>query len=275
MSSPSDSTKAYTDRGVQTDVVSSTPLLIDSSSYTSLPETVPSPASSPLSSHSIMSTQFDSAYTQGQTDISFESISSSADHSMTTTTRGYKIQLPANRPTALLHRQPSSRIVSLPEATPKFQEKVLLEKKTARIVSMPVSSTQDHSSDSLEGSSDVIDHFLCDDEERSRVRVHSHATDVPHTPSVPSSPDSVVIIANNSNPLSSDFLRRDVGDETPPESDDEGKLPLRGVRASTSPSLQDGSPGQSPPLVQSQHCMVPYLSHMPGVLRMSRRTSLN
>ena len=182
-------------------------------------------ASQAHSAHS----EVDRAYTHEQTETSFESISSSADQSMTTTTREYKMQLPSNRPTALLHRQPSSRIVSLPEATPKFHAKTVLEKKTTRIVSMPVSTSQDASSDSLV-ITDSSGSFICD-EEPSRVRVCSQATDAPCAPSEPSSPDSVVIIANNSNPLSSDFLRRGADDETPPESDDEGALPAPLVSA--------------------------------------------
>ncbi|RPD74307.1 hypothetical protein L226DRAFT_613655 [Lentinus tigrinus ALCF2SS1-7] len=161
-----------------------------------------------------------SAYTHEQPDLSFES-ASSADKSMTTTTRAFKTEhLSVNRPTALADRQPTARVVSLPEATPRFRMKKILEKKSARVVSMPITTLRnaDASSNSFDGSGDI---FVSEDEELSRVRVRSQATDVPHTPSAPSSPDSVVIIANNSNQLSNDFLRQRTSDESPPDSDDE------------------------------------------------------
>lgn len=154
---------------------------------------------------------------QAQDDFSFASTDSSANQSMTTTTRAYKpAGLPTNRPSTL--SRSSSRIASLPEATPKFRMKSVMERKTARVVSMPVPSLQDTSSDSI----DMADPFISEGEERTRIRVRSQATDVPHTPSAPSSPESVVIIANNSNQLSNDFLRRRVDDESSPESEDEG-----------------------------------------------------
>ena len=141
---------------------------------------------------------------------------------MTTTTRAYKTELiPANRPTTLLNRQPSSRVVSLPEATPKFRMKTVLEKKTTRVVSMPVPRC-DPSADGLDAQSIVGDPFVSEDEERTRVRVRSHATDVPHTPSTPSSPDSIVIIANTSNQLSNEFLKPRVDEESASEPEDEG-----------------------------------------------------
>ncbi|KAI0775715.1 hypothetical protein BD413DRAFT_471098 [Trametes elegans] len=194
------------------------PVDIDSSR---LIDVDPSAESSPLpATHSRSSTQFDSAYSQTQTDISFDSVSSEANQSMTTTTRAFKrIQLPVNRPSTLLERQSSSRNFSLPEATPKFRMKNILGKKTARVVSGPA-STRKVDVD-LDISTNVGDPFVSEDEERTRVRVKSQATDVPYTPSVPSSPDSVVIIANNSNQLSNDFLRPRPYDVSPPESDDQ------------------------------------------------------
>lgn len=214
-------TKEFTERGVQTEPVLNTPSPI----HASLPPSVDDDGSgaflSQESRHPTVSAHIDNAYIQDQTESSFDSIDSSADQSMTTTSRAYKVQLPANRPTSLAHRQPSSRVVSLPEAAPAFCAKSALERKTLRIVSMPV-STDKVSLDSTEDSSDAIGSLLDDDEQHSHVRVLSQSTDLPHSPSAPSSPDSVVIIANNSNPLSSDFLRRDASDETPPESDDEG-----------------------------------------------------
>lgn len=229
LSTPHSSAKEYHERGVQTD---SDPTKASSSVSPSLSMDPPSLKQSDDASDNIgiqatsgsalvdpsgLSTQDDSAYMQDSTDFSFES-TDDANQSMTTTTRTYNIaQLPANRPTTLMNRQPSSRVISLPEATPAFRMRRVLEKKKGR-VSLPSATPRDTSIDTHESTGDP---FVSDDEERSRVRVRSHATDVPHTPSTPSSPDSVVIIANNSNQLSSVFLRQRA-EEEPPESDDEG-----------------------------------------------------
>lgn len=208
--------KEYTECGVQTDYSNQSSICatapIPEAAIPQEPTNDPSVELSPLlsaRSHSRSPSHTDSAYSQAQhtQDISFDSVSSDANRSMTTTTRAYKRgQLPVNRPTTILGRQPSSRVFSLPEATPKFTMKRVLGKKTARVVSMPAAPPR-RPSDGLDILTNAGDPFGSDDEEHTRVRVKSQATDVPYTPSAPSSPDSVVIIANNSNQLSSDFLR--------------------------------------------------------------------
>lgn len=219
--------KEYAERGVQTDAIASKTSPAPPSSHSmDTPEELQDqatrpqePASSPLSNRSREPTDGSSAYIHDQPDFSFDS-GTSADKSMTTTTRTYEMeQISLNRPTALVSKQPTSRVVSLPEATPKFRMKQILERKTVRIVSMPLTTSKrfDTSSDSLDVSGDI---FVSEDEERPRVRVRSQATDVPHTPSAPSSPDSIVIIANNSNQLSTDFLRQQTIEESPPDSDE-------------------------------------------------------
>ena len=62
-------------------------------------------------------------------------------------------------------------------------------------------------------------------ENPARVQVRSVATDMPHTPSPPSSPDSVVFIANKS-PLPEGFLRKNVRSNLArtPEPRDDGKV---------------------------------------------------
>ncbi|KAI0706843.1 hypothetical protein C8T65DRAFT_781693 [Cerioporus squamosus] len=221
--------KEYAERGVQTDSAPrKTPSPAPPSSHSMEPpsqlqDQAPQPAelaSSPPPDRSREPTNASSAYTHDQTDFSFES-ATSADKSMTTTSRTYKMEhLSVNRPTTLANKQPTARIVSLPEATPKFRMKKVLEKKTARVVSMPLTTPKhvDTSSESFDVSGEI---FISEDGERPRVRVRSQATDVPHTPSAPSSPDSIVIIANNSNQLSNDFLRQRTIEESPPDSDDE------------------------------------------------------
>ncbi|KAI0743543.1 hypothetical protein C8Q80DRAFT_845625 [Daedaleopsis nitida] len=219
-------TKLYAERGVQTDSLKTAlPVPATSTHLHSPPSHLiglgsPLESTPPSTDHLRSSTRFDTAYTHDSADLSFESMASSADRSMTTTTRAYKLQrIPANRPTTLANRQPSSRMVSLPESTPGFRMKSIMERKSTRVVSMPtavIRDSRDASSDSIDAHEDT---FTSEDAECSRVRVRSHATDVPHTPSAPSSPDSVVIIANNSNQLSRDFLRQR-SDEEAPESDD-------------------------------------------------------
>ncbi|KAI0374035.1 hypothetical protein BV20DRAFT_597692 [Pilatotrama ljubarskyi] len=229
LSLPRPAGREYTDRGVQTEPVddegppSAFAPTVDRVESTPEPKTVQPPAktSPDAHPHSRSSTQFDSAYSHDQTDISFDSMSSEANQSMTTTSRAYKRdQLPLNRPSTLPEGQSSSRVFSLPEATPKFNMKKVLKKKATRVVSMP-GSTPGIASDSLDISTHAGDPFGSDGEEHTRVRVKSQATDVPYTPSAPSSPDSVVIIANNSNQLSTDFLRPRPDDLSCPESDDE------------------------------------------------------
>nr|VWO97232.1 Sulfate adenylyltransferase (EC (ATP-sulfurylase) (Sulfate adenylate transferase) (SAT) [Ganoderma boninense] len=223
--------KEYIERGVQTDLVplktqpAELPIsCMDSPPYSQRVDacsaSVPSP---PTPGRTRTSTQDDGAYSQCQTDVSFDSTSSTADRSMTTTTRAFKMEtIPPNRPTTLFNRQSSFRTVSLPEATPKFRMKTVLEKTTARVVSMPMSAIRDSLSDGLDAQSIVGDPFVSEDEHHTRVRVRSHATDVPHTPSTPSSPDSVVIIANTSNQLSNEFLKTRIDEETSAESSEEG-----------------------------------------------------
>ncbi|KAI0645703.1 hypothetical protein C8Q79DRAFT_910687 [Trametes meyenii] len=219
--------KEYIERSIQTDA------LPDNSSLTPLsvaPQTGqnearhPDEASHSPSAHSRSSTLNDGAYNDSQVDFSFDSISSEGNRSMTTTTRVYKRpQLPSNKPTTLVEGQSSSRVFSLPEATPRFRMKNLLSKKTARIVSGPACTPRMPCED-LDISTNAGDPFGSDGEEHTRVRVKSQATDVPYTPSAPSSPDSVVIIANNSNQLSSEFLRPRTDDISSPESEDEDWL---------------------------------------------------
>lgn len=201
------------------------------------------------------------AYTQDPIDSSFESTSSGANQSMMTTSRAYRVEkVSVNLPTTLANKMPTPRVVSLPEATPKFRLRRVFEKK-ARVVSMPAAATRNASPHSLDGPDDP---FVSEDEARSRVRVRSQATDVPYTPSAPSSPDSVVIIANNSNQLSNDFLRPRV--EEPPESDDEGmsgRISSDGVPIDE----QAGSPGRSPLLDLSPRCTALCPCRMHVVLR--------
>lgn len=137
----------------------------------------------------------------------------------------------------LSHRKPtefenskmaSSRVVSLPETIPGYSErKILRQPAKMRVASMPAkfggqALTVDSSfSDQSQGS------ILPDSEAPARIRVYSGATDIPHTPSPPSSPESVEIIGSNPQ-ISERFLQGDsCTDISSPSIDeeDDGNLP--------------------------------------------------
>ncbi|KDQ57842.1 hypothetical protein JAAARDRAFT_194109 [Jaapia argillacea MUCL 33604] len=105
----------------------------------------------------------------------------------------------------------SSRIVSLPDNSPFISARALLEANSLRAVSLP----QDFKAvaNATRSFSDDAEVSLCADfsdvslHERSlRKRICSRSSDLPRTPSPPSSPESVVFIANHSH-LPDAFLR--------------------------------------------------------------------
>lgn len=101
----------------------------------------------------------------------------------------------------------SARIVSLPETISKYSAKQ--DTPGRRVVSMPERRKSPLSSPQILSPYMEPDSFIAEVESPARVRVRSVATDTPHTPSPPSSPDSVVFIANKS-PLPEQFLRKRV-----------------------------------------------------------------
>lgn len=154
---------------------------------------------------------------------------------------------------------PSRRLVSLPSSGP--QAEIPLERKL-RIVSMPEvgkdgilmsSSMQNNlssASDASHNSSpkEVMNH------------IHTYPSDLPRTPSPPSSPDSVMIIGNDSTQVSTSFLRDSY-------TDDDGKFGLSLFWSFQIYSAQAGLRGQVLPRDQSLPCMAPFLFLMPDVHR--------
>lgn len=134
--------------------------------------------------------------------------------SMAPTTRAYSNDL-SYRTLKL----PSARIVSLPETLSLYSaRRSLLESVAGRVVSNPERSRaqrQDssQSSDCLDISAET-DQLVCGTQVRTRARARITAMDAPYTPSPPSSPDSVVIIADKSQ-LPRGFLRNKVTLESP------------------------------------------------------------
>lgn len=149
---------------------------------------------------------------------------------MTTELREYKRHPPSyklQRDRTL--KSVSARIVSLPETTPAYSAKRIMERK-ARVVSHPeqgtfvmYSNTSSPLSDRLDISYDTPDPFVSESVQRTRVRVRSNVTDLPRTPSPPSSPESVVIIADKSQ-LPKGFLKNalDAHDPSSPQANDDG-----------------------------------------------------
>lgn len=103
----------------------------------------------------------------------------------------------------------SARIVSLPDTAPVYSVKTSADFITRRVVSLP--TPLDPNTDELPsphlGPDDLLESYEHIHLPRSRVRVETHGTDMPHTPSPPSSPDSVVIISDKAQ-LSDDFLQK-------------------------------------------------------------------
>ncbi|KZT70989.1 hypothetical protein DAEQUDRAFT_810253 [Daedalea quercina L-15889] len=149
----------------------------------------------------------------------------SPEPTISTTTRVYKQAVASLGRTNNITNGVTSRVVSLPETISLYSAKGVL-KSTPRVVSTPLPATD--SATLLpgipNGSDDETLPFISNGDRPSRARVQSQVSDMPHTPSPPSSPESVVIIGNK-NHLADNFLRGDrAGDSGPrkPEPDSEG-----------------------------------------------------
>ncbi|KAI0093252.1 hypothetical protein BDY19DRAFT_922931 [Irpex rosettiformis] len=126
--------------------------------------------------------------------------------SITTTARFLKrTHLPERRPssTGPTSTAASTRVVSLPETVSEYSERKNLRKAVKkRFVSMPVKpDKQIADAANVDGSFESeasMENILPDHDRPSRIRVCSNMTDTPHTPSPPSSPDSIIIIGKNS-----------------------------------------------------------------------------
>ncbi|KAI0066141.1 hypothetical protein BV25DRAFT_1821030 [Artomyces pyxidatus] len=120
-------------------------------------------------------------------------------------------RLPRNRPSQ--HHSEATRFFSLPEDAPIVSSKAELN-STQRIVSMPERQSTGRftldfslSSDGVNASGYSGGSFLSENDTTSGIRLPDHEQGIPHTPSPPSSPESVLIIENNDE-LSDAFLRK-------------------------------------------------------------------
>lgn len=219
--------KDYVDRGVQTVTSSSAantprPWLARSlSGNGSLSECS---YIAPIRTHSRSSSQLDSAYSH-----SLPSESPSPVRPATRLTR--RVHKHQQTPYSRTAQKVNKRVVSLPENI-LYNTKALLESATLRVVSMPECLRSPYpenslSSDSISATLHTDSSSISRDDQCSRtLRVRSPSGDAPHTPSPPSSPDSVVII-DDQDQLSETFLRgTSVSDSQQLFSDDEGALDI-------------------------------------------------
>jgi len=154
---------------------------------------------------------------------------STPDQSLTASRRVFKTRLPPNFPSGVIHTI-SQRIISLPETAPSFSAKSQISTQQ-RIVTMPenirsqrlekefVLYPPEYEDSPIEASNS----FSISDGNSSLSRADANGTDISHSSSSPSSPDSVVIIQNKYH-ISQAFLRQ-TGVQTKGKTD-EGKIKI-------------------------------------------------
>ena len=197
--------KAYVDRAIQTDDSPSMSVQADDASESSLVQSLLDKLSdmdiSTASNVSLADSSSESSVIVDDAAYSLEGLSlqSSPPVRFSNSTRVFKqTEVRVTRPSRTL-KPPATRLVSLPETVAAFSAKKALE-KVPRVVSNPehlrrplrAPEDDDESEQSLN---------ICETPHVGRV-----ATDAPHTPTPPSSPESVVIISNKTH-LSESFLR--------------------------------------------------------------------
>jgi hypothetical protein len=230
MSSPTD--KVYVDRGTQTVIstpISSWPGRSVSSSKNSSTHAhngslsdYSSNAPTSTLSYSRSSSLLDGAYSR-----SLPPDSPSPVRSAIMTRRIYKRQkTPYSRPSSQKFKK---RVVSLPKDPPMHHTETTHESTTRRVVSLPdripsspMFARSNTSSDVINTSLFVDHSIFAGEDQLSRIRVRRPSMEEPHTPSPPSSPDSVLIIEDH-HQLAEAFLRNNTVRNSPRLfSDDEG-----------------------------------------------------
>lgn len=114
----------------------------------------------------------------------------------------------------------TTRIVSLQETVSEYSDKqILRQTNKKRVVSMPIKqdqlATDAAQADDNPESELSMENILQDHDRASRIRVFSHTTDAPHTPSPPSSPESIVTIGSESKYRNASFDDRLVLNRSP------------------------------------------------------------
>jgi hypothetical protein len=206
--------KDYADCGVQTSPTGQTSeaFALSSSPTSSVPHKYEdgyqsfSPNSTSNSARSLSSTQPDSAYSH-----SFHQQDSDSSGPVRSKAVSRRQQLPYNRPRG--PRKPEQRGVSLPEIGCSPVSKALVKATTGRMVSLaerPKPPILNDSPSPIRFRSPTFQNsiFFTGSEDNSRSQNRSSTSDVPPTPSPPSSPESSVLIIENDSQLPRTFLRK-------------------------------------------------------------------
>jgi len=146
-------------------------------------------------------------------DGSLVSYLSTPDRSISTSRRVFKTRLPSNFPSRVTHTI-SQRITSFPETAPSFSVKSQISSQQ-RVVTMPENiRSQRLEKDFVlyppeyeDSPNETSNSFSISDGNSSFARADATGTDISHSSSSPSSPDSVVIIQNRYH-ISQAFLRQ-------------------------------------------------------------------
>ncbi|KAJ7702976.1 hypothetical protein B0H17DRAFT_1175834, partial [Mycena rosella] len=204
--------KDYVDRGVQTDLPrrlsrpeSSTSKPINPRVYDPpAPHTPPTTLKSSSASHS---PTLDLAYSHSPTSGRHSIPVHAAGPTRSPPTSRKHPQLPYSRPSQL-NSTTTQRVLSLPETSP-YVTQLPRETRGVSLSERPRASLS-FSDNTIESSVSAETSFLSDNRSgSSRPRRSFTSSDMPHTPSPPSSPESVMIIGNDMQvPIS--FLRQKV-----------------------------------------------------------------
>lgn len=183
--------KIYTEKATQTDsfaVLATPPVALGSSEQ----EFAPLKLVNKFASGTVFTLQ-DGAYTYSETQMSDTSTGKSPLRSSIPTRQRYP-QLPFNRPVEF--RSSAKRVVSLPD---EYTDKQRPEEPSQRVVSMPerLKSSSPSASDSFSSLDTSIESNAYMFTKPSRLHMFP-SSDLPSTPSPPSSPESIMIIGNDS-----------------------------------------------------------------------------
>lgn len=192
--------KDYVDRGVQTDLprrlsrpTDSTSKAINPRVY-DLPGAPSTPSNTSASRRSSSSPRFDIPYNQSPPSGSHPIPVHAAGPTRSPPTSRKHAQLPYSRPSHL--NSTTQRVLSLPETSP-YVTHVPRETRGVSLSERPRVSLS-FSDNTIESSASAETSFLSENRSgSSRARRSFPSSDMPHTPSPPSSPESVMIIGND------------------------------------------------------------------------------
>ncbi|KAF8210514.1 hypothetical protein K438DRAFT_1809829 [Mycena galopus ATCC 62051] len=198
--------KDYVDRGVQTDLPRRLSRPTESSTSKPVNRVFPAPSTPPTISRCSSYSPRDIAHNHSPASGDHPMPAHAAGPTRSSFTSRKHAQLPYSRPSHVTIQ----RILSLPETCPPFVTQVPRETRGASLSERPRVSLS-FSDNTAESSASAETSFLSSDHRSGspRTRRSLPSSDMPHTPSPPSSPESVMIIGNDMQvPVS--FLRQKV-----------------------------------------------------------------